>query len=199
MTSGLGGTDVGRTGLGRTELVLSPTPSAHFGAGVVGKLPGIVRGTGADAAVVVTDAALAATPVVASVTGVLEAAGMPVTVFRGVHPNPTTDDLAAGADAVAGGRRRPGPDRWWRWAADRRSTRPRASPWRPSTRSGAATWTTAASSRPRRCRIVAVPTTAGTGAETNAFGVVTDPAVPPQVLRGPRQLAARWPRSSTRA
>ena len=53
--------------------------------GAVGHLPGIVRGTGSDAAVVVTDAALAATPVIAAVTGVLEAAGIPVAVFSGVH------------------------------------------------------------------------------------------------------------------
>ena len=38
--------------------------------------------------------------------------------------------------------------------------------------------------------LVAVPTTAGTGAETNAFGVVTDVAGRPQVLRRPRQHAA---------
>jgi alcohol dehydrogenase len=208
MTYGLGGTDVGRTGLGRTELVLSPTPSAHFGAGVVGKLPGIVRGTGADAAVVVTDAALAATPVVASVTGALEAAGMPVTVFRGVHPNPTTDDLAAGADAVAvaaAAGSRPGTAGG---GPDTAGGGPGTADGRPGAADGrpgacrialvavgggspidAAKGIALAAVNPQRGRdldyrrqfsapalpIVAVPTTAGTGAETNAFGVVTDP------------------------
>ena len=84
-----------------TEIAITPTPSAYFGSGAVGKLPGILSGAGSDAAVVVTDAALAATPVVDSVAGVLEAAGIAVTVFSGVHLNPTTGDLAAGADAVA--------------------------------------------------------------------------------------------------
>ena len=88
--------------LSRSELVISPTPRAHFGVGAVGRLPGLVRTAGRDTAVVVTDAALAATPVVASVAGVLEAAGIPVTVFRGVHPNPTTGDVAAGAEVTAG-------------------------------------------------------------------------------------------------
>jgi alcohol dehydrogenase len=190
MPSSLGGTDRGRTGLGRTELVLPPTPSAHFGAGAVGKLPGIVRGTGADAVVVVTDAALAATPVVASVTEVVEAAGIPVRVFCGVHPNPTTGDLAAGADAVAAG------------------LRPGVAGGGPGVAGGgpgglrialvavgggspidAAKGIALAAVNPQRGRdldyrgqfttpalpIVAVPTTAGTGAETNAFGVVTDP------------------------
>ena len=177
MTCGLGGTDRGRTGLGRTELVLSPAPSAHFGAGAVGQLPGIVRGTGAGAAVVVTDAALAATPVVASVTGVLEAAGIPVTVFRGVHPNPTTDDLAAGADAVTAADGGPGAGRIALVAVGGGSP------------IDAAKGIALAAVNPQRGRdldyrgqfaapalpIVAVPTTAGTGAETNAFGVVTDP------------------------
>ena len=177
MTCGLGGTDRGRTGLGRTELVLSPAPSAHFGAGAVGQLPGIVRGTGAGAAVVVTDAALAATPVVASVTGMLEAAGIPVTVFRGVHPNPTTDDLAAGADAVTAADGGPGAGRIALVAVGGGSP------------IDAAKGIALAAVNPQRGRdldyrgqfaapalpIVAVPTTAGTGAETNAFGVVTDP------------------------
>src|SRR5260370_444673 len=83
------------------EIAITPTPIAHFGAGAVGKLPAIVRGTGSEAAVVVTDAGLAATPVVAAVTDLLSAAGIMVSVFSGVHPNPTTGDLAAGADAVA--------------------------------------------------------------------------------------------------
>jgi len=182
MTSDPGRTDLGRTGLARadlsrTELVLSPTPAAHFGVGAVGRLPGIVRGTGRHAALVVTDAALAATPVVASVTGMLEAAGIPVTVFRGVHPNPTTDDLAAGADAVTAADGGPGAGRIALVAVGGGSP------------IDAAKGIALAAVNPQRGRdldyrgqfaapalpIVAVPTTAGTGAETNAFGVVTDP------------------------
>jgi alcohol dehydrogenase len=157
-----------------SELVISPTPRAHFGVGAVGRLPGIVRGAGGGAVVVVTDAALAVTPVVASVTGVLEAAGMPVTVFGEVHPNPTTDDLAAGADAVA------------RAAGSGRIALVAVGGGSPI---DAAKGIALAAVNPQRGRdldyrgefaspalpIVAVPTTAGTGAETNAFGVVTDP------------------------
>ena len=175
-----------------SELVISPTPRAHFGVGAVGGLPGIVRGTGGGGVVVVTDAVLAATPVVASVAGVLEAAGIPVTVFDGVHPNPTTGDLAAGADAVsdaaaaaAGGEPRasgpghgaPGASRVALVAVGGGSP------------IDAAKGIALAAVNPQRGRdldhrgefaspalpIVAVPTTAGTGAETNAFGVVTDP------------------------
>ena len=49
----------------------------------------------------VTDAALAMTPVIAMVLAVLAEAGLLARVFSGVQPNPTTDDIAAGAEAVA--------------------------------------------------------------------------------------------------
>ncbi len=168
-----------------SELVISPTPRAHFGVGAIGGLPGIVRGTGGAAVVVITDAALAATPVVASVTGVLEAAGMPVTVFGGVHPNPTTGDLAAGADAVAGADGPAGADGAAGAAGCGRVTLVAVGGGSPI---DAAKGIALAAVNPQRGRdldyrgeftspalpIVAVPTTAGTGAETNAFGVVTD-------------------------
>ena len=158
-----------------TEIAITPTPAAYLGSGAVAKLPGILGGTGSDAAVVVTDAGLAATPIVARVTGVLDAAGIPVTLFSGVQPNPTTGDLAAGADAVAA----TGPAR----ARVALVAVGGGSP------IDAAKGIALAAVNPQRGRdldyrgqferralpIVAVPTTAGTGAETNAFGVVTDP------------------------
>jgi alcohol dehydrogenase len=155
-----------------TEITISPAPAAHFGAGAIGKLPGLVRGTGREAVVVVTDAALAASPVVAAAAGVLQAAGIPAAIFDGVQPNPTTDDLSAGADAVAAA----GPARVAIVAVGGGSSL------------DAAKGIALAAVNPERGRdldyrgdfaraalpIVAVPTTAGTGAETNAFGVVTD-------------------------
>ena len=81
--------------------VITPNPTAHFGVGAIEKLPDMVRASGADHVVVVTDAALADTPVIAEVTAILADACLPAHVFSGVHPNPTTDDLAAGAEAVA--------------------------------------------------------------------------------------------------
>jgi hypothetical protein len=94
-----------------TRMVLDPTPPAHFGAGAVDTVAGIVTGTGCQAAVIVTDQGLAGTAVVASVADPLAASGLPVTVFTGVRANPTTGDVAAGADtaaALAAGGGRPG-------------------------------------------------------------------------------------------
>lgn len=154
------------------ELLIGTTPAAHFGSGAVSKLPSIVATVGGSSALLVTDAALAATPVIGVVTDLLTAAGLPVTVFSGVHPNPTTDDLAAGAEA----------------AADLARDRPVVVAVGGGSPIDAAKGMALAAVNTQRGRdldyrsqfeapalpLIAIPTTAGTGAETNAFGVVTD-------------------------
>ncbi|HEV2254686.1 MAG TPA: iron-containing alcohol dehydrogenase [Streptosporangiaceae bacterium] len=187
--------------------VIEPKPAAHFGVGAVGKLPGIVRGVGADHVVVVTDAALAVSPVLTQVLDILLDAGLPCHVFSGVHPNPTTDDLAAGAAAVADAAAHAAVAEA---AATVAATLKASAPAAPGTSApggialvavgggspiDAAKGIALAAANPERGRsvaleagrvrghfavpglpIVAVPTTAGTGAEANPFGVVTDAA-----------------------
>jgi len=208
-----------------SDFVIAPKPAAHVGAGAIAQLPAIVRATGAVQVVVVTDAALAATPVIATVQAVLDAAGIPARLFAGVHPNPTTDDIAAGADAVAQVAAdasasafaaaeaaavtatlkasapltaQPAPSRASAASAAAAPPVPAAPPTRRialvavggGSPIDAAKGIALAAVNPQRGRdldyrrdfavpalpIVAVPTTAGTGSETNAFGVVTDPA-----------------------
>jgi len=177
-----------RSALDGTELDLAAWPVAWFGAGVVRRLPEAVAGTGAPLAVVVTDAGLAATGLPDRISALLSAAGLPVTVFGEVHANPTTGDLAAGADAVRAAAGLEGSG----------GAEPFGPPERPAaclvavgggSPIDAAKGIAVAAVNPQRGReldyrnefaaaplpIVAVPTTAGTGAETNAFGVVTDP------------------------
>jgi alcohol dehydrogenase len=190
--------------------VIAPKPAAHFGVGALGQLPEVVRATGAHQVVVVTEAALASTPVIATVLAVLADAGITSRLFAGVHPNPTTDDLAAGADAVTQAVADASAE-----AAASASAAAVAAMLKPSAlppppvpstfpaapvprvalvavggRSpiDAAKGIAIAAVNPQRGRdldyrggfavpalpIVAVPTTAG--AETSAFGVVTDPA-----------------------
>jgi alcohol dehydrogenase len=160
-----------------SELVIGTTPQAHFGAGSVAKLPGIVAACGGEAVLLVTDALLAPTPVIGAVTGALTAAGLPVTVFSGVHPNPTTADIAAGASVAVGA--------VTAGLGERRLVVVAAGGGSPI---DAAKGIALAAVNPQRGRdldyrsefaapalpLIAVPTTAGTGAETNAFGVVTD-------------------------
>jgi alcohol dehydrogenase len=181
--------------------VITPKPAAHFGVGAIEKLPSVVRATGADHVVVVTDAKLTATPVITTVIDILADACLPSHIFTGVHPNPTIADLAAGAEAVADAAAQ---------AAASASAAAVAATLKASPPAGpailargrialvavgggspidAAKGIALAAVNPQRGRdldyrgdfevpalpIVAVPTTAGTGAETNAFAVVTDP------------------------
>lgn len=200
---------------------IAPKPAVLFGVGAVGRLPAAVRDAGADQVVVVTDAALAAAPVIATVMAVLADAGLPARLFSfsGVHPNPTTDDLAAGAEAVAEAAADAAASASASASAAAVTAMLRASaPLAACAGSSAPSATSAPSAppvsrialvavgggppidaakgiaiaavNPQRGRdldyrgdfavpalpIVAVPTTAGTGAETNAFGMVTNPA-----------------------
>jgi alcohol dehydrogenase class IV len=165
-----------QTSLAGARFVLTPMPAAHFGAGAVAELPQAVRGTGSCAAIVVTDPALADRPVVARVRDALAADGMTTSVFARVRPNPSTDDVAAGADVAA--------------ELTAEAGQVAVVPVGGGSPIDAAKAIALAAVNPQRGRdldyrhdfacpalpIVAVPTTAGTGAETNAFAVVTDPA-----------------------
>jgi alcohol dehydrogenase len=155
-----------------SELTIGSTPTAHFGAGAIARLPALVTATGGTSVLLVTDATLAATPVIGRVLEVLSAANQPATVFSGVHPNPTTSDIAAGALAAA------------RLLSDRLVVVAVGG----GSPIDAAKGIALAAVNPQRGRqldygaqfarpalpLLAVPTTAGTGAETNGFGVVTD-------------------------
>ena len=184
---------------------IAPKPATRFGVGAIGQLPAVVRATGASHVVVVTDAALAATPVIATVMAILADACLPARLFSGVHPNPTADDLAAGAEAVAESAAGAAADA--AASASAAAVTATLRPTAPSVRLApaaarialvavgegslidAAKGIAIAAVNPQRGRdldyrgdfavpalpIVAVPTTAGTGAETNSLGVVTDP------------------------
>lgn len=156
--------------LNEMSLVLDAKPVAHFGRGTVAQVGRITAESGVTHALIVTDPFLAASPVVAAVRLSLETAGLTVTVYGGVTPNPTTtcvdegSDLAAlvGADgivAVGGGSSM---DAAKGIALGARNAQ------RGIDLDCRSTFTQPA------LPIVAVPTTAGTGAEVNAFGVITD-------------------------
>jgi alcohol dehydrogenase len=158
--------------LSHSTLVLDPKPIAHFGRGTVIEVGTITARQGVTHALIVTDPFLATSPVVAAVRSALESAGLSVTVFGGVTPNPTTtcvdegSNLAAsvGADgivAVGGGSS---------MDAAKGIALGAVNPQRGVGLDYSSTFAFPA------LPIIAVPTTAGTGAEVNAFGVITDVA-----------------------
>jgi alcohol dehydrogenase len=139
-----------------------------FGCGSIERLPDMLRALGYERALIVTDRGVAAAGIVARIEDILRASGLESTTFDGVVPNPSTETLDHGAAparafgrsavvAVGGGSvidtakglalmaTNPG------GGADFDYRNEQEQPGSP---------------------IVAVPTTAGTGAETNGFGVI---------------------------
>ncbi|QHO69134.1 methanol dehydrogenase [Marisediminicola antarctica] len=166
---------------------LDPKPFARFGRGRVSEVGSATAATGAASALIVTDAFLAGSPVVAAVRASLEGANIVVSVFDGVVPNPTTTSLDLGSDlardlgveaivAVGGGssmdaakgialgavNSNRGIDLDFRSGFEREAL-----------------------------PIVAVPTTSGTGAEVNAFGVITDVSAQRKFYVGSASALAR--------
>lgn len=144
----------------------------YFGVGAIARLPEVVAAAGGSRVFVVTDPGVRGSGVVDRVLEILAAASIETGVFAGVEPNPGASSVERGAaslrafgldDAVVvavGG----GSAMDTAKALDLRATND-APVWElgyddPALNHG----------RP----VVAVPTTAGTGAETNSFGVITD-------------------------
>ena len=159
-----------QTPLSEMDLSLDPKPFAYFGRGRVAEVGAVTAHTGATTALIVTDAFLATSTVVAAVRDSLENSGITVTVFDQVTPNPTTTSLDLGSDlardlqvgvivAVGGGSS---------MDAAKGIAIGAVNPQRGSDLDYRSIFTIPA------LPIIAVPTTAGTGAEVNAFGVITD-------------------------
>ena len=156
------------------ELVLRDR--VRFGAGAVTALPGLVAELGADRAFIVTDAGVAASGVAGRVADVLRAGGLEVGAREGVEPNPGQLTVGRGADAF----RAFGTDGAAVIALGGGSSMDTAKALalaaaNPHVPVAALGWENPAcvDASP----IIAIPTTAGTGAETNSFGVITDESV----------------------
>ncbi|MCH5345521.1 MAG: iron-containing alcohol dehydrogenase, partial [Muribaculaceae bacterium] len=72
---------------------------SYFGPGSRAELPGAIERLGKKKALVVTDRGLVEHGVAKMVTDVLEAAGVPFEVFMDVKPNPTVSNVNAGLAA----------------------------------------------------------------------------------------------------
>lgn len=148
----------------------------YFGVGAIARLPEVVAAAGGSQVFVVTDSGVRASGVVDTALGVLAKAGLQAALFDEVEPNPAASTVERGAAALRafglggtvvvpiGG----GSSMDTAKALDLRAANEPLSVWELEY-DGASL----APGRP----VVAVPTTAGTGAETNSFAVITDEVV----------------------
>ncbi|WP_018330248.1 iron-containing alcohol dehydrogenase family protein [Actinomycetospora chiangmaiensis] len=150
-----------------TPFLHEPGPAVDSGPGALARLGDHVldvhAGARSGGAVVVTDAGLRATGIVDEVLSVLAATGCPTVVVDDVPGNPTVPAVEAGARIVA-------------------EAFPGSRPVVVAVGGGSALDAAkgiarlAADPTGPGLPLVAIPTTAGTGAETNGFGVLEDPA-----------------------
>lgn len=174
----------------------------HFGAGRLAELPRLAQGLGLTHLLIVTDRGLVATGIPQAVRDSLAAGGIAATVHAEIGENPTTEHVVvaaaafddAGCDgvvALGGGSgldagkaaalhaRNPGSLLRFAWPNEVRDAVPAAP-------------------------VIAIPTTAGTGAEAEASSMITDGGVkyaiahptmlPRAVLADPQLTAALPPR-----
>jgi len=144
----------------------------RFGAGSVSQLPEVVAGLNKKKVFIVTDPGVAAAGVLAKVETILKSAGIECASYTDIKPNPTTTliDAAAkvgvafGADcivALGGG-------------SSLDSSKGIALVVANPTFSSAKFDYSITPDRPA-LPIIAIPTTSGTGSETNNWGVIDDP------------------------
>lgn len=154
-----------------STFTFDPSPRFVFGADTVAGIGDDVRTLEADTVLVVTDPGVLAAGVTERVTTPLRAAGLEVTVFSDISPSPLVDEAAAGVAvartldapvvvAVGGGSAMDAAKAVALGATNDATVEALDDP--------------AATPEPA-LPIIAVPTTAGTGSETNGFGVLTDP------------------------
>ena len=144
----------------------------RFGAGAITQLPEVISGLNKSKVLIITDPGVAAAGVLAKVEAILKSAGIQSVSFAEIKPNPNTIliDAAAkvgiefGADTVValGG------------GSSLDSAKGVALVVANPTFSSAAFNYSITPDKPA-LPIIAIPTTSGTGSETNSWGVIDDP------------------------
>ena len=179
--------------LSKRSLELHLQGHVRFGVGAIAALPELVVAAGSDVATqafIVTDPGVLQSGVIDRVRGVLDAAGIRVGVYAEVEPNPGTSSVLRGSAALAafglagtvvvavgGGSSMDSAKVISLHAVNGGDVlalgyhREDLLPGRP---------------------VVAIPTTAGTGAETNTYGVITDEAAGRKGYVGHPSVLPTW-------
>jgi alcohol dehydrogenase len=164
--------------LSQKAFEIQPTTRTSFGAGAVAKLGKRARQLEKSRALIITDPGIVRAGVAERVSAVLGAEGIETAIFDGVSPNPDVECVEHGARALrahgdaavialGGGSSLDAAKAIALVGANRGSPREFTFGCKPE--------------RPGR-PVIAIPTTAGTGSETNMFGVITDRALGRKIL-----------------
>jgi alcohol dehydrogenase len=164
--------------LSQKSFEIQPTTRTAFGAGAIAKLGKRARQLRKSRALIVTDAGLVRAGVVERLAGVLRAEGIEPAVFDGVSANPDVDCVQRGADAL---RAESDPVVIALGGGSSLDAAKAIALIGPNTGSPRDFTFGCKPERPGQ-PVIAVPTTAGTGSETNMFGVITDPALGRKIL-----------------
>jgi alcohol dehydrogenase len=161
------------------RLEINVRDRARFGAGVIAELPAIVGLLDGQAAFVVTDAGVVGSGVAGRVVDLLTEANLRVELFDGVEPNPGTSSVARGSAGLrrflemAGGTSAVVVALGGGSAMDSAKAMALHAVNDRDVMSLGYHDETLAPGVP----VIAIPTTAGTGAETNTYGVITDETI----------------------
>lgn len=156
--------------LNAQRLTIGSSARTIFGSGTIDELSDVVKALGGTRVFLVTDAGLVASGLTGRVSLQLEEAGLEVRVFAELRPNPTSEEIDAGAGALrefgdavvlglGGGTSLDGAKGISLAATN--DIPVRELDYRNKTLIPG-------------LPVIAVPTTAGTGSETNSFGVIED-------------------------
>lgn len=157
----------------REPAVRIPTrPDVVFGEGAASALPDLVRGLGHDSAFVVSDAGVVAAGIAPRVVDGLRRQGLRVELYDGVGRNPSLEVVLVGSMAL----RAFGPSVVVAVGGGSSIDAAKAIALHAANDLPAAELDHLAPGLEPACPLIAVPTTAGTGAETNGIAVIHDPA-----------------------
>ncbi|TDD14524.1 iron-containing alcohol dehydrogenase [Kribbella turkmenica] len=175
------------TRLAKARLTIEPGAHTEFAVGAVGTLPEAVDAVGLQRAFLVTDGGLRATGLVDRVLGILAKASIEYDVFDGVESNPSTDSIDRAADQV----RRFGAAAVVALGGGSALDAAKGIALLAANEGVAKDYDYTATPQHAGHPIVAIPTTSGTGAETNGFGVIEDRAARCKVYIGHSSVRPR--------
>lgn len=156
--------------LSNENFVAAPLPTMVFNRGAALQLSNHIQALGKTSALIVTDKNLAASGVLDAVIDALKAANLKVEIFDGVEPNPTDLNVEAGAAKL----KELGDDAVVVPIGGGSSMDCGKSIALLDANPGTVAEMQASMPQPAKAPVIAVPTTAGTGSETNNACVITN-------------------------